>query len=593
MAGDSGSKTITHDERGGPFEPTAPQLLVILDESSFRRTLPWNGAVVVGRGAEADLVIDHASISRRHAKLLIAEGEVSITDLGSHNGTRVNGDRAEGTRILSSGDVIGVGEAELILRGAARPRAREVLDAARMRRRIQEEIEHASDRGRALSVLVLAFGEVRGDLDALAETAAAAIQGSGIVGWGRTVELVILLPELTGQGAEDAGDEILDALAKVAPKLRGGLASFPADGPDADTLLAGARAAVEIAGPGSVSPASEAVVRYTFGDDTVVLADRAMIRSFELIRRIASRDLAIPVLILGETGSGKEMAAAAVHYWSPRAKKRYVTQNCALLGELLESELFGHEKGAFTDAKQAKPGLFEEANGGTVFLDEVGDLPLAAQAKLLRVLDGKPVKRVGGHVERLLDIRIVAATNIDLEAEIKRGRFREDLYFRLKALTVELLPLRERPRDLPILARHFADKARAAARLPPAAISDAAMDRILRYGWRGNLRELRDAMQVAAAHAEGDVIESRDLPSYVRAAEEGEPAPPGDPARRSPFKPLAQEIQELELLRIKQALEASQGVRFRAAELLGMPLRTFVFKLRQYGLSRARTPRSS
>jgi DNA-binding NtrC family response regulator len=270
---------------------------------------------------------------------------------------------------------------------------------------------------------------------------------------------------------------------------------------------------------------------------------------------------------------------------------------------LVESELFGHERGAFSGAIAAKPGLLEIAHGGTIFLDEVGELALGIQAKLLRAVESRRVMRVGGVREHEIDFRLVTATNRDLEAEVRAGRFRRDLLYRLAVATVEIPPLRERPREIEILARAFlADACRRAGR-SPLSLSEAAMQRLEAHAWPGNVRELRNAMLLVAATVIGERIEPGDLRlagaarepggSATDSARERSDAPRASDARLdaaaaaagAPARPIAEEIEQLEARRMAEALAACGGVQIRAAALIGMPLRTFSTKAKQYGLS--------
>ncbi|HTN85393.1 MAG TPA: FHA domain-containing protein, partial [Sorangium sp.] len=364
---------------GGELD-TSAYLLVIDGASSRRCALPREGVLFVGRSSDAEICVAAAAASRRHAKFLIADGEVQVIDLKSHNGTLVNGERLEGSRLLSSGDVVTIGDAVLILRREPRAPERALVDAGRWRRRLEEEIERAGDYGRPLAVAVVSAGGVP-DREAAGAAAAAALRLIDVLAWDSGAQLVVLMPELGAEAARAATLELLEALAPRASGIRGGVAAYPADGGDAETFVSGAAAAAAIAGPGAVALAADTAVRHRVGEREVVLADPAMIRVFELIRRLAASDLS--VLVLGETGAGKENAAAALHHWSARASKPLITLNCAALPEaLVESELFGYERGAFSDARAPKPGLLERAHGGTVFLDEIGELPLGAQAWL-------------------------------------------------------------------------------------------------------------------------------------------------------------------------------------------------------------------
>ncbi|WP_437971335.1 sigma 54-interacting transcriptional regulator [Sorangium sp. So ce260] len=570
-------------------------LLVIGASSSYRRVLPDDGVLVVGRSDEADLRLDTAAVSRRHAELVFSRGEIRITDLGSHNGTLVNGERVEGSRTLGSGDVITMGDTTLILRRESPSRGSTLIEMGRLRRRVEEEIERAADSARPFGLAVVSLGSVQ-MRTTLEQRALSALRLVDIVAWDGASHLAIGFPELGGESARAAALQLIEAIAPLVPEARGGLACYPFDGGDTETLLAGARTAASIAAPGTIASALETAVRHVIGERTVVVADSAMIRLFELIRRLAASDL--PVLVLGETGAGKENAAAAVHHWSARAQKPMIALNCAALPEtLVESELFGYEKGAFSEARGSKPGLLERAHGGTVFLDEIGELPLGAQAKLLRALEAKRITRLGDVRDREVDIRIVAATNRDLEAEVHAGRFRQDLLFRLSAAVVELPPLRHRRRELPILARLFLAEACARTGRPALELSEAALAALFAHPFPGNVRELKNAMEYAAATADGSVIEPWSLPERIagidlppRAAADPSAPPAAGPSR---FRPIAEELREIECTRMRQALDAAEGVQKRAAALLGMPVRTFTFKLKQYGISAREGKRSS
>lgn len=327
----------------------------------------------------------------------------------------------------------------------------------------------------------------------------------------------------------------------------------------------------------------------TLGSNVSLLADPAMVRLYELLRRLARS--ALPILITGETGTGKENAALAVHHFSSRSSGPMVSINCAAIPEnLFESELFGHIRGSFSGATSDKPGRLETASGGTVFLDEVGELPLPAQAKLLRALETGMVMPVGGVRERKIDCRLVAATNRDLEAEGRAGRFREDLYFRLAAATVTLPPLRERQSEIPLLAQRFLDDACRKLTRAPLKLSETTRALLMRHPFPGNVRELRNLMDYCAATVTEDQIQAIHLPprfatppliSQLKTNPSAETAPPSEPAA---FRNIADEVQELEKRRMREALDATSGNQKRAAQLIGMPLRTFVSKLKQYGL---------
>ena len=321
-------------------------------------------------------------------------------------------------------------------------------------------------------------------------------------------------------------------------------------------------------------------------DGSIVVRAPAMRAVYDQAERAARSG--ISVLVLGETGVGKEVLARAIHDRSPRAARPYLELNCAALAEsLLESELFGHEKHAFTGATAARAGLLESADGGTVFLDEVGELPLAVQVKLLRVLEDRKVTRIGGRAPRTLDVRFVAATNRELEAEIERGTFRRDLYFRLAGMTLSIPPIRERVEEIALFAERFLDAAsRTQDRRVPLRISAEALGYLERYAWPGNVRELRNAIERAAVLAYGDEILPADLPGPVT----GVTAPRASTVVKVPEAAAgaAASAPTAERQRILAALDACAGNQTRAAKLLGMSLRTLVNRLSSYGVARPR-----
>jgi DNA-binding NtrC family response regulator len=322
-------------------------------------------------------------------------------------------------------------------------------------------------------------------------------------------------------------------------------------------------------------------------DRNVVALDPRTIHLFRLVReRLALARM--PVLVEGETGTGKELIAAALHAWSPRCQGPFVALNCAAIPEqLLESELFGCEEGAYSGASRARRGLIEAAHEGVLFLDELGELPLTGQAKLLRVLESRRVRRLGDTQERPVDLRIVAATNRDLAQEVTEGRFRKDLFFRLKGAVVKLLPLRERPDELLALARFLLEQACAQLGRPRMQIEGSAVSRLLFYDWPGNVRELESFIEWVAAVAEGHAIEPHHLEEWIGNDNKLESCdlPTFRTLMPQSFRPISEEVAELEKRRMQEALASTDGNRTRAAALIEMPIRTFSTKLRLYGLS--------
>lgn len=568
-------------------------LLVIEGTSSRIVPLPTEGDWSIGRAQDSELRLEDASVSRRHARLLFSGALLKVADLDSHNGTRINGIRIQGTRVLAPGDTISIGDVTLVPGlSAGASNSRGLIDYSQFCERLDDEIERALTYACSLSVLVLAIERSdfapAGFLRKLGSRILAARDPHG--------HLVVVLPEHAPS----------DVLARIEPMtadaqqfpIRIGFAGCPADGCDGASLLDAAHAGLATNGA-RISRADAASFRITLGKESVLVADPAMCRIFELIRKVAASEL--PVLIFGETGSGKENAALAVHHFSARQAGAFVTVNCAALPEeLFESEVFGHEKGAFSGAFTAKAGILETADKGTLFLDEIGELGMAAQAKLLRVLDSKKVLRLGELRERSVDVRIVAATNRDLAAQVAAGRFRQDLFYRLTGATIVLPPLRARPREILLLARTFLGSACERMERETPTLSLGAICRLARYSWPGNVRELKNAMEYLAATVPSEVVEEWDLPPPVgpnlaAATGPGSNSTPNPPAMPNPvtsvssgFRPLAEEMRELERMRIEEALQATGGVQTRAAELIGMPLRTFLVRLKQYGICAGR-----
>lgn len=304
-----------------------------------------------------------------------------------------------------------------------------------------------------------------------------------------------------------------------------------------------------------------------------VAASRPMQAMFGVVRQSATSPHS--VLITGESGTGKELVARAVHTLSGR--RAFVAVNCGALPEhLLESELFGHEKGAFTGADRGREGLFEAAHGGTLFLDELSELPPTLQPKLLRALDEGEVRRLGSTRSHRVDVRVVAASNRDLEAEVESGRFRDDLYWRVNVIQIEVPPLRDRPADIPLLAEHFLAGAARAANRPEPPISREAMAVMTRYAWPGNVRELRHAIERAVVLTRADEIGVQDLPPRVRDAGEG-----SERLRKASENRMT--LDELERTYILDVLRSVDGNKSKASELLGIDRKTLYRKLEAYG----------
>ncbi|MDH3601425.1 MAG: sigma-54 dependent transcriptional regulator, partial [Candidatus Tectomicrobia bacterium] len=316
-------------------------------------------------------------------------------------------------------------------------------------------------------------------------------------------------------------------------------------------------------------------VQDQFDRAQVIGSSPAWRQACEMVEQVAPSRAT--VLLTGESGTGKERIASLVHRFSPRAEQPFVTLNAAALPEsLLEAELFGYEKGAFTGALQRKPGRFELADGGTLFIDEIGELPPSAQAKLLRVLQEGTFERLGGTKTLHVDVRIVAATNKNLADEIDSQRFREDLYYRVNVVNIELPPLRERPEDIPLLAAHFLRKYAEQNQKEISAIQQDALRRLQAYAWPGNVRELENVIERAVVLTQTSTVEAEHLPPHLR---DSDPVPiPGECFAL----PIEATLAEIERAAIEQALKRSDGHRQTAARMLDIGSATMYRKLKEY-----------
>ncbi len=536
-------------------------------------TLPPSGQVVLGRGGNAQVQVDHTSVSRRHAILHI-RAPLQIEDLGSSNGTRLRNHKLEPRTPanVSPGEPIMLGDATLIVQSATTARPRSVLGHGAFEQRLEEECARAARTGGRFGVARLHL-ETRADAHRVEGALGASLGPLDVLGRYGAGEYEALLPDQALEEAYLSCRRLTEELHKQGLQIRVGVAAYPADGPSPERLLERACAAVGL-GMGREPP--------------VLVVNQAMRQLLLIIDKVAQGTLS--VLLLGETGVGKEVVAHEVHKRSPRASRPFVIVHCAAIPEnLLESTLFGHEKGAFTGADNARAGLLESADGGTVFFDEIGEVSLSVQPKLLRALEEKAVTRVGSLKARPLDIRFVAATNRDLEAEAKAGRFRSDLYYRLSGIALVVPPLRERRDEILPLAEAFLAASSAASGLKrPPRLTAAARELLLRYSWPGNVRELRNTAERAVLLSGGESIGVDDLP---REKMEGAVSSPVRMDARRPAGEsagLRDQLSSLERDRIVDALERSGGNQTEAALLLGISRRGLCNKIVAFGLPRPR-----
>jgi two-component system response regulator HydG len=316
-----------------------------------------------------------------------------------------------------------------------------------------------------------------------------------------------------------------------------------------------------------------------FNRQNIIGRGPAMVDLLETVAQVAPSEAT--VLITGESGTGKELIAGSIHFNSTRKDGPFVKMNCAAVTEtLLESELFGHEKGAFTGAHRQKEGRFRQANGGSLFLDEVSEMSVGMQVKLLRALQEREITRVGGETSIHIDVRVIAATNKDLFQEVKNGNFREDLYYRLNVVTLKVPPLRERREDIPLLAQHFLSIFSEKNHKQIKGVTPQAMDRILKYPWPGNVRELMNAIERAVVLSRSDTLDEQDLPLSIRENERSEDQ--SVLSKGSVYADLP--LENVEKATILRTLESSMGNKSKAARRLGITRRTLHKKLKKYGM---------
>jgi DNA-binding NtrC family response regulator len=583
-----------------PGDKAARATLVIYAHDDTRIVELRDGeSVLVGRALPADVVVEDLTISRQHARLTYRDGAVEIEDLGSRNGTLVRGTRITSARLRAGEDVRlgGVALSVHVREGAEPPLGISSYD--QVMGRLEDEVVRARTFGHSFAVVAVfaperpeaAGGEDARHVSRWAPRVRDELRPVDLIAVHGPHSVLVVMPEASQESAE----RVARRLARVSDGgvLCCGVARFPETAKAAGALVSAAHTAARSASLAAPVQLAKGVAPGEEGA-TIVKAE-SMLRLYSLADRVAGND--VPVLILGETGTGKEVIARHVHRASPRAKNRMVVINCAALpANLIESALFGHEKGAFTGADTVKKGVFEEGDASTVFLDEVGELSPAAQAALLRVLETKRFSRVGSAKEIAVDVRIIAATHRDLDAMVEAGTFRADLYYRLNTMTLRLPPLRERRAELEPLARAFLAQTVERWNTTARDFSPATLELLLGHPWPGNVRELRNVIERAAVICTSDVLDVEDLPERMRlrstaevAASAEESVPPfGVPSMTEDLGgvPFRDRIRDYEVRLITDALDASGGNQSRAAEILQMPLRTLVHKIKAYGLKK-------
>ncbi len=569
--------------------------MVASSSGTVTHALPREGAVVLGRDESCDLAIDDLTVSRRHARIDIAGGgELSIVDLGSSNGTFVAGRRidADYSAPLVVGTVVGIGNATLIVQGAASfARLRPLRSHAYFEARIEDECVRAGGTGQRFTIVRLEC------------QASVRVEGT-LAQWLRPMDVVasfapnvyeILFVDMARKPATALVDRMRAHLDGLGARTSATFAAFPDDAESPEVLLEllehRDRKQIAFVRSGTLEKLGPSIERVAMTTDGV--------------------------LLVGETGTGKEALARHIHARSTRAKRPFCVISCASVPDrVLQTELLGYERGAFAGAFVGETGLLEKAEGGTVFLDEIAEMPAQTQATLLHVIETGSVMRMGSNKPKPIDVRFLASTCRDLEEEVACGGFREDLYFKLASITVRVPPLRERTGDIELLAQAFLKRACQRLEKKPLAFSRAALDVLRTYAWPGNARELKNVVDRAAHLCKSGEVEPEHLPlaKMGRVLREPPARPPVPPRLRDdrptlvPRRPMgsappdarAPRTRDHRLLdaksertRIQQALDACSGNQTQAARILGMSRRTLLNRLEEYGLPRPRKHRRS
>ena len=589
-----GKEETTTSRRRAGGEPRV-SVRVVVEDQVTRHELPHGGEVCLGRGADAHITVPLLDVSRRHAMLRIEDHTMEVCDLGSANGTDLKGRPLSGSwSTMQSGDWLRLGDATVVLiEGKMRSAPERSVGRDDFAEALRAQLDQHRRTGRSCCVMTLRCVTTRNWIDVV-EAMLTPRDHLGVLG---DALVSVILPGRDAIHVRSLADAIRDHLAQIGANPNSSVKICPDDGVHVDALVPKLRKEQQTQAATARPPGP-------------VVESPAMVELYQLMGDVAPSMTS--VLLLGETGVGKEVLARLLHKSSPRKHKSFLAINCAALSEnLLESELFGYERGAFTGAVAAKAGLLETAEGGTVFLDELGEMPLSTQAKLLRVLEERKVWRLGSLKPLVIDVRIVAATNRDLQKRIEAGLFRADLFYRINGLSLTIPPLRNRREEIGPLTKTFSARASEGLGRPSPSWSVSATEALQRYAWPGNIRELRNAVERAVLLAREGTVELRHLPDEVRdaltaSAEEfpvaEEPltrptldaiVPPPVTERPPDGGPddLMSEMERIEKTRILDALEECHGNQTRAAKLLGITRRMLISRIERYGIPRPRAGR--
>ncbi|MHC4473943.1 MAG: sigma 54-interacting transcriptional regulator [Planctomycetota bacterium] len=602
--------------------------LIVLEQGQKTVYNLTRDVTTIGRAPESHVPLRDTRASRSHARVERKGDDFQIIDEGSQNGTCVNGSFVQ-RRGLKVGDLVEIGGVRIFFdkvddrklkRGAFQSTQAEMAEAERgflilvsgdemefevARNFAKEEVaEPEFHISRTIAEKVLATGETLLAVNALEDERFKEIHSISAMG----LRSVLCLP-LSSKGKVTGALYIDNRLQKgvFAPEH---LRMLEALGAQAATAIEHARLfgelqvkqkelieanrrveklnrvlkdrvdkqQIELTRMQDELSTRQTEFEHRYDYANIVGRSGAMQEVFKRLDRIIPTEM--PVLVQGESGTGKELVAKAIHYMGPRKKKKFVSENCAALPEnLLEAELFGYMKGAFTGASRDKKGLFEEAHGGTLFLDEVGEMSREMQKRLLRVLQEKEIRPVGGKDTIPVDVRIISASNRDLGKLVEKGEFREDLFYRLRVLTVDLPPLRDRKEDIPLLVAHFFEHYEKKGEKVPQRIEPAVLDALAAYDFRGNVRELENEVRRLIALSD-KVVTLGSLSEQIRSGRDRG----AESWDESEIRALEDQVRDLEVREIRRALAATDGNKTRAAELLGISRFTLQRKLEKYGM---------
>jgi transcriptional regulator with PAS, ATPase and Fis domain len=584
------------------------RLTIISGEEVKTRQLVGRGVLSIGRSGNTDIQILDSTASRHHANLIYGP-KTFVEDCGSLNGVWVGGKRlSPGEKVeVTMGEIIELGDAMLVIqKKSVSQEPRQIWEHSFFDARLTYECNQPEQS----FAVMLAHVAGKVPKKVVENAISLSLRAGDVAASHSKNEYEFLILDATPATADAVCRRFTENLGKHKKKVNTGIACYPRDARSAGELVAKARAIVR----------GDQVVA---GTEHIIIENEYMQRLARLVERIAPSN--INVIIHGETGVGKEVIAKLVHRHSGRPEDLFVSINCAAVPEsLLESELFGHESGAFTGASKAKPGLLEITKNGTFLLDEVSEMPMPLQAKLLRVLEERQAVRIGGLKPYQIGARFIATTNCDLEDAVQRGTFRQDLFFRLDGISLHVPPLRERISEIEPLAKAFIDQTcRQMDRSSQPIITDEALSWLNCYWWPGNVRELRNVVEravllctddrIATEHVAADKMASsffspkveRTIAPVVPESQPDKQPDPPKPAAKGQFSKvptqirlstgsrkhlanLRDEVKELEYNRIIDALQRSGGNQTKAAKLLGISRRTLINRLDEYGIERPR-----